>query len=651
MAVNNADAITYEQFRDEWVADIEAEGLTPLEKGRLFGAKLVSQWLGVTTEDDDFFICDGGGDGGIDIAYLQRADDDNRSDVSNAIEGDTWYIVQSKYGSAFSGADTIAAEGNKVVSTLQGNRHNLSDDARQLMQKLDTFRKQSTDADRITLVFATTDPIPQKDRSALDNIKRLARGQISANFDVEEVSVKTIWEMQEDVETARLSVPVKGNFVKQSSNLLVGTVSLMELFDFLKAYQNRTGNLDQLYEKNVRQFLGNRRKINKGIAETLNKNPDKFGLYNNGITIVVSSFDQQSPLDGAVSAVTMRDPYVVNGCQTTRTIWEVMDVKLRAGGSGQDDATEEWKELASRGGVVTKIVSSDANEILNITRYTNSQNSVREQDFIALNTGFQDWANEMEREYDIFLEIQRGGTDARKAREKQHPESQPSATDYVNAFDLIKVYGAGWIGVPGLAFNKNAPFLPNHEIYDKIMNRQDPDPAFGTRDLYAAYKLKCIADEIGFGRRADRASRRQSRFLFYFIFIRMLSNVILLTPEFTNPPVSASDLTNAVIKLTDTEAETELSFLRNAAVAVLDQYLMLDVANPNSAHNERSFSEIHNGDLNGFLKSEKLGEEGHSPLLVQSLAQYNLTFSSVPLPMYEGNPTQREFVARALLGD
>ena len=644
MVANDADAITYEQFREKWVEDVEAEGLTPLAKGRRFGTKLISEWLGVTTEDDDFFVCDGRGDGGIDIAYLQRADDDSRSDDSSAIEGDTWYIVQSKYGSAFSGADTIAAEGDKVISTLQGDTQNLSNDSRQLLQKLDIFRRQSTDADRIILVFATTDPIPQKDRRALEHIKKLARGEISANFDVEEVSVKTIWEMQGDADTG-LSVPIKGNFVEQSSDLLVGTVKLKDLFQFLKAYQDRTGNLDQLYQKNVRQFLGNRRKINKGIADTLNNNPDKFGLYNNGITIVVSKFDQHSAFDGVV---TMREPYVVNGCQTTRTIWQVLDSKLQAGGSGQDDATQKWEALVDLGGVVTKIVSSDAEEIVNITRFTNSQNSVREQDFIALNTGFQDWASEMEREYDIFLEIQRGGTTARKAWEKGHPELRPMA-DYVNAFELIKVYGAGWIGVPGLAFNRNPPFLPDGDVYKKIMKRQDPDPAFGARDLYAAYKLKLVADEIGFGYRADRPSRRQSRFLFYYIILQMLRNVVLQTPEFTDPPVTASNLTDAVIKIT--QAETELSFLRNAAVAVLDQYLILDATNPNSAHNEKSFSEIHNGDLNAFLKSSELGKEGHTPLLVQSIAQHNLNFSSIPLPMYEGNPTQREFVARALLGD
>ena len=640
---DDAKSITYEQFRGEWLADIDDSELTPLQKGRRFGANLVSDWLDVTTDDDDFFICDGSGDGGIDIAYLQRAGNDGGAQDDNAIEGDTWYIVQSKYGSAFSGSETIITEGRKIISTLRGQNQNVSDDTRQLLRKLDSFRSQATEADRMVLVFATTDPISLRDRSALDDVKTIGRSaELIPNFDVEEVSIQTIWEMQEDVEPSRISVPVKGNFVEQSSNLLVGTVSLMDLFDFLKAYRSHTGNLDQLYEKNVRQFLGNRLKINKGIKTTLDENPDKFGLYNNGITIVVSSFDRSS-VDGTV---TMYDPYVVNGCQTTRTIWQVLDSKLQSGGGGQDAAIEKWKELVRLGGVVTKIVSSDEAEIQYITRYTNSQTSVRDQDFLALDDGFRGWATEMEDEYNIFLEIQRGGASARKAREKQHPNLQPMA-DYVNAFDLMKVYGAGWLGEPGSAFNKNAPFLPDGAIYKRMMERKAQEPPFGYRDLRAAYKIKCVADEIGFGRRAKQPSRRQSRFLFYHIIMSMLNNVILLTSQLRSPQVSASDLTDAVLKLALPKYEEQIEVLSDTALAVLDQYLT-----PGgfiSVHDEDTFTRDHDNDLNRFLKSESLGKENHSPLLVQLLAQQNIAFSSIRLRDVDGRPTQREFVARALL--
>ena len=638
------DKPTYEQFREEWLDEIKNDDLSPSDKGRLFGAKLVTQWLGVTTDDDDFVICDGAGDGGIDIAYLQHADNDSegRGNDTDTIEGDTWYLVQSKYGTAFTGSDTILEEGNKIIRTLQGETRHSSEVSLQLLEKLDLFRQQASDADRIVLVFAITDPITQQDRQALDDIKLIGRERVIQNFDVEEVSLRTIWEALDDIDQPKLSVPVKGQFVEQYSGLLVGTVSLIELFEFLKSYQSRTGNLDQIYEKNVRKFLGSRRKINKGIANTLNVSPEKFGLYNNGITIVVSSYSQH-PADGTVS---MNDPYIVNGCQTTRTIWQVLDNKLHAGGTGHNTTTQSWKERAGRGGVVTKIVSSDEAEITNITRFTNSQNSVREQDFIALHSGFQNWAADMERAYRIFFEIQRGGMESRKAWEKQHPEAQ-SFDDYVNAFDLIKVYGAGWLGSPGLAFGKNAPFLPNGSIYERMVSRQDTEPPFGARDLYAAYKIKRVADQIGFGRNAEPSSRRQSRFLFYHIVMRMLSNVILLTPQFRRPPVSENDLTDAVLKLTAPDAETKFDMLRSAAITLIDQYLTF--GSDISAHNETSFTETHNGDLNAFLKAEHLGKEDHSPSLVQLLAQHNQAFASIPMPMYDGKPTQREFVARALV--
>ena len=127
----------------------------------------------------------------------------------------------------------------------------------------------------------------------------------------------------------------------------------------------------------------------------------------------------------------------------------------------------------------------------------------------------------------------------------------------------------------------------------------------------------------------------------------MLSNVILLTPQFRHPPVLETILTDAVVKLTEPGAEDHFNMLSNAAIALLDQYLT--VGSDNSAHNETAFMETHNGDLNAFLKADHLGKENYSPLLVQLLAQHNQAFASIPMPMYEGNPTQREFVARVLI--
>lgn len=619
---------TYEQFKEQWLLDIVDGSPSAFEKGMRFGAKIIRDWLDVNPDDPDLIILDGSGDGGIDIAYLERAEAD---------EGDTWYIIQSKYGTAFRGRDTIRTEGNKVLDTLVGENDRLSSGSRELRDKIDVFRERASGADRLVLVFATEDPIPEADRGALLDIRDSGTMRLIGKFSflVEEVSLMTVYEMLGDLEVQRLTVPMSGKFILDQ-DFVLGVVPLTNLFDFLKEYRSKTGNLDQIYDKNVRKYLGLKR-INKGIAETLRNNPGKFGLYNNGITIVASSRSISD--DGAV--VTLTDPYIVNGCQTTRTVWQVLDGKLNAGGTGNAPDVEAWKEKLARGGVVTKIVHEEADRI-NITRYTNSQNAVRQQDFITLEDDFQSWARDMEDSYRIFLEIQRGGIDSRKAYEKQHPE-QPKFDAYVYAFDLLKVYGAGWLRKPGTAFGKNAPFLPTGALYNEMVAGDGASP-FNVHDLYAAYAIKREADEVGFGRQASQPSRRQSRFLFYFVIIDMLQDVIKTTPDLIdNQPISRGIVTRSVIRLAAAKTGEGRKLLSMAAVGVIDDYL---TQGETSAHKEVSFTRDHNGDLNGFLKAENLGTEQHSPLLLRNLDYSKRAFGySIP----GMDKSWREVVAQEIL--
>ena len=261
------------------------------------------------------------------------------------------------------------------------------------------------------------------------------------------------------------------------NDLLVGSIKLDNLYNFLKDYKKETGDIDLLYEKNVRKFLGSAKKVNKGIAETIENNPERFGLYNNGITVVVEDFYLMES-----DKYELTEPYIVNGCQTTRTIWETLYKKLESGGTGIDLKLENWKNRLKKGIVVVKIVKigENGNEILkNTTRYTNSQNSIVQKDFIALEDSFKDWAKEMGNRYNVFLEIQRGGWDSQKTLQKINPNTKIYKS-WVNAFDLLKTYGAGWLGKPGIAFGKNPPFAPGGSIFKKIVDNKD---SFGINDL------------------------------------------------------------------------------------------------------------------------------------------------------------------------
>lgn len=624
----NQDDVTFEEFCEEWLREFTESDLSPFEKGQKFAFKLVSQWLNVTDDDEDLVLCDGSGDGGIDIAYLRRADIDDSEQDNSSEEGDTWYLIQSKYGAAFQGSDTVISEGRKVIATLAGENTRLSEHVKQLIERLNTFIQQASDRDRIILVFATDRPMSEEDRHALRDLYSLGKDRLSAHiFDVEDISLRTIWEARDTTQQPTISLPIGGNFVDPSSGLRVGTIPLTELYQFLVAYREKTGNLDQLYENNVRQFLGSRRKINKGIAETLKNTPELFGLYNNGITIVVSDYSTKT--DGSC---VLFDPYVVNGCQTTRTVWEELRKRLDAGGTGQSETVDKWRKRAARGVVVTKIVKSDNARITDITRFTNSQNAVREQDFIALRSDFRSWASAMADRYDVFLEIQRGGWDSQKAYQKAHPNARQFA-EFANAFDLIKVYGAGWMREPGTAFGKNAPFLPQGSIFKHITSGDEP---FDVDDLYGAYRLQGLADQFQFGRGATAPSRRQTRFMFYFVVLEFVRETLIRA---NNRAPSTKEQTNALLALLQEENQYARQGLLDSAIEVIDEYLNRE--SYDSLFKEDKFQD----DLNAFLKSEQLGKNiDFTPLFNSLLTQHKRLFGRPS----GGQPSPRELVTQAI---
>ena len=637
-----AESIDFEAFREQWLLDVEKGNPSTVELGRRFAHKLVQQWRDIDDSSTDLVYCDGAGDGGIDIAYLDRGEDEASSD--NNISGHTWYLVQSKYGSAFHGKPTLLIEGQKVIDILDGKRQKLSSLAEGLLERLLTFRNGASEHDRIVLLFGTERSLDDDQKRVLDDLRVMGRARLGPLFEVEALSIQTIYQRTLEESNADLvkerTVTLKAALVASGDNLLVGSTSLINLYDFLKAYRDKTEDLDQLYEKNVRRFLGARGKVNKGIQETLRSAPEQFGLYNNGITIVVTDFRHNS--DDTFQLV---EPYIVNGCQTTRTIWEVCHIRLESGGTGSNPELEAWRAKAAQGIVVTKIVKvgNEGERLLEaITRYTNSQNAVREKDFLALTSDFKTWARQMADRYSVYLEIQRGGWDSRRALQKQQP-SMFQFTEMANAFDLMKVYGAGWLGEAGNAFGKNPPFLPNGTIFKRIVGQEgvvEGDP-FGVDDLYASYLLKSAADKYQFGRGATEDSRRQTRFLYYMVVLDLLREVL----SRGNMPTTHHSLSSALIKLFQPEKEPSIEALLNTAIEVIGTYLTQ--GGENSLFDEPAYKNSFYFDLNAYLKWERLGKtEADSPRFRGLLAITKMFMGQ----KMGGQPSQREMILSAVKG-
>ena len=605
--IGSISVITLQEFENQWLEEIVAGDPSTTQLGHKFAEKILRDWHEIDSNTAEVLLCDGAGDGGIDAAVFVA------EDLAEGIEGDTWILIQSKYGSSFTGSETISSEAQKLFATLEGKRERLSSLSTELVTRLRNFLSNLGAKDRLEYVLATTKRLTAEEDEYLANIKTLGRSKFGDCFDIDSVSVETIYNKvaEDDVFGAnKLQIKLKTIVASSGNILLVGATRLTDVFQFMQEYRSASGDLDLLYEKNVRKFLGNKRKVNKGIEATIENHPERFGLYNNGITIVAEDVTKLSP-----DELVLTNPFIVNGCQTTRSIWSVLQRKLKSGGTAPSEKQKEWEAKLNTAVVITKIVvvGSEGEELLTeTTRYTNSQNAVGEKDFIALEKDFRSWAPQFNSRYGVFLEIQRGAWEARKAYQRQHPLTEPRYNEAAYAFDLLKAYAAGWLSEPGIAYAKNPPFAPGGSLFNKIIS----DGTFGVESLYSAYLMQKLANEYSFGRGAKTPTRGQTRYLFIMVAVDLVKDFLLNN----RLDYSYSSICGAVAKL---DKAGLLRHFGDAAVQLIDDYLTN--GNEDCLFLEPEFQKMQ--DLNAFLKSEKLGKgDEFSPRLRTQIAMTKKIF-------------------------
>ncbi|MEZ5461921.1 AIPR family protein [Dokdonella sp.] len=138
----------------------------------------------------------------------------------------------------------------------------------------------------------------------------------------------------------------------------------------------------RLLETNVRGFLSERGKVNRGIRSTIQNSPQMFFAYNNGLTATASSVE----LDEDNSRILdIKDLQIVNGGQTTASLfWARKKHKADLG------SVSVQMKLS----VIPDSLGDSFDEIVGkISEYANSQNKVSEADLSA-NRGFH---REMEK--------------------------------------------------------------------------------------------------------------------------------------------------------------------------------------------------------------------------------------------------------------
>lgn len=128
----------------------------------------------------------------------------------------------------------------------------------------------------------------------------------------------------------------------------------------------------RILEGNVRTYLGRRGNINKGIGTTLAKEPGRFFAFNNGLAATASSIMVTEAAGNTVLLTGVADLQIVNGAQTTASL-----AALRREGKLPERAVFVPLKLS----VVAPAIAEEL--VPRISRYANTQNSVRASDFFA----------------------------------------------------------------------------------------------------------------------------------------------------------------------------------------------------------------------------------------------------------------------------
>lgn len=229
----------------------------------------------------------------------------------------------------------------------------------------------------------------------------------------------------------------------------------------------------RLLEANVRSFLSVKGKgVNAGIQATLKSSPERFMAYNNGLVLVADEARTDHLADGSPGILWLKGMQIVNGGQTTASIYF---------------AKKRFPETdLSRVRVPAKVIilkeTDPAREealISDISRYANSQNSVKQSDLSA-NKPFH---VEIERLADgvvcpdgvgrWFYERATGSYNTLLARQGTTPAKLKALKDAIppsrklTKTDLAK-YVIAWDGLPEVVS------LGSQKCFDRFMSTMTP---------------------------------------------------------------------------------------------------------------------------------------------------------------------------------
>ena len=474
-----------------------------VEKGNNFLQWVLTRVFEATEDDAADAIVDGANDLGID-AYLPVDFSDN-----------TIRLFQSKYGTSHS-LEAIAKFKEDSKRLLGKDIAKMRPELAQLVTKI---KEKNL---KIKCCYVTDQRVDYND-------------EIIEILDIEKI-IQKLWDRIKKPAAGKKS-SIKLEKMLRYDNTILGVLKLRELTEFVSK------NKDYVFESNIRQWMQFKTTVNKGLRETLQNNPDKFFFYNNGITIVVNDFEELGE-----NIIKLYAPQIVNGAQTSNSIVDHAKRTKNMNGSM----------------TVTIIKADDEQEQNNITKYRNSQNSVRGKDLVSL-MDFHKSIKSQLKNCGYFYEIQVGSFDTKTKSKQSEYEGDLAYNNYlpdnhkkvIVAKDAIQVLVAGIEQRPTEAYSSPAQFLPRGSKYDDVFNDNLKDDY---KNLLYPYLVKEYAKKVmKYGKKGGHKTKRYATLFYVAVYFRIMYKKILETKgDFKKDSVKLEPifrsfkLNSRILKLTDT---------------------------------------------------------------------------------------------------
>lgn len=196
-------------------------------------------------------------------------------------------------------------------------------------------------------------------------------------------------------------------------SMYMGQVSGSELADLYRTYKYR------LFSLNIRDYVGDTA-TNKGIVDTALDSPDDFLFFNNGVSAVASQIEE----DSESGALLCRRLSIINGAQTVRSLRKAQ-VKDKHG---------VLKKVRVLLRIIEFSLAKEHDFLADVTRFNNTQNSVKISDFRSNDPVQKDLARKFEA-------VVRGGKTywyknkrSREARDRVIPINLDELAKSVHAF-------------------------------------------------------------------------------------------------------------------------------------------------------------------------------------------------------------------------